>query len=231
MNHLRRIFMVILLLSIFAMVEQQASAQCYGCGVNPVTGCRQCEDNGPYGPGYEVCGLVNCNACYMKFVCELGLRAGQKIPATALKFDATTIRQIAGIHPRYAMTLAEINRLGGLSEPIRFTWSDVDVSAKDVEWWFKSKQQSKAFFNRFAEKARQANKRGASQIIYDVMAIEQPNAAEATVKIQVIKGTAADYQVANLEISFANVGGSAPKKQQWVAVDWRIDRTNIAAIK
>jgi uncharacterized protein YfcZ (UPF0381/DUF406 family) len=231
MNHLRKIFMVMLLLSVFAMVEQQASAQCYGCGVNPVTGCRQCEDNGPLGPGYEVCGLVNCNACYMKFVCELGLRAGQTVPKTALKFDKSLIRQIAGIHPRYAMTLAEINRQGGLSEPVRFTWSDVEVSAKDVEWWFQSKKQAKPFFARFAEKARQANKRGASQIVYDVMAIEQPNAAEATVKIQVITGTAADYEVANLEITLANVGGSAPRKQQWIAVDWRIDRSNIAAVR
>lgn len=219
-----RVFTLTFLLFTIAMFENQASAQCYGCGVNPITGCAKCEDHGPGGPGYEVCGLINCSACHLKFICDQRAQVAQRVPAVALKFDEATIRRIAGINPRYAATLAQINRMGGLTDPVRFTWSAAELTSKDVEWWLKSEKESEAFFNDFAEKARKANKSGLPQLIYDVAAMVRDDATLATVVINVIQGAPADYRFSNLQLTFANVGGAEPDKEQWVAVDWRIDK-------
>jgi len=82
----------------------------------------------------------------MKYICQLSGQAQPRVPATALKFDETTIRQIARLNPRYAATLAEINRQGGLSGPVRLAWSAVELKPQDVEWWLKADKGSAAFF-------------------------------------------------------------------------------------
>ena len=133
---------------------------CVHCTFNG--GCRACSGGG----GALYCETFNCAACSEEGECDGGpggiLRASPKIAAVAkseepLRISARIIRDIGMMHPRFAITLAEMNGYGGVSSgERRIYWTPIKFSSSDVEKFLKKEAHSK-YFKQFDREVRRLN--------------------------------------------------------------------------
>lgn len=146
---------------------------------------------------------------------------------SSFKFAPNTIRELAAIHPRFAATLAGLNKAGGPTDNYsKIFWAPVDISTADVEYWLKPEQESATFFEQFNRKAKRANtkvKKGKLEpVIYEITFEEGPSSSLATLELRVIKGAPNDPPYSSMELKLAGSGKLGLDKKEWHVNSWRI---------
>lgn len=138
---------------------------CVQCSFNG-GGCRTCM--GASSGGFY-CETFNCGLCSEDGECGGGpggiLSARQasiqsvtdKVVREPLKISSQVIRSIATMHPRFAITLAEMNNYGGVSTgERRIYWTPIKFSSSDVERFLKKEAHTK-YFKQYDRTVRRLN--------------------------------------------------------------------------
>jgi hypothetical protein len=144
-----------------------------------------------------------------------------------LKFDPSTIREIAAVHPRFAATLASYNRTGGLVNRVSSqAWTPIDLKPEDVEWWFKSSEDAAPFFSALCQKAQGINKliqRGeVAPAVYQISVIDSADTATQIVTLQAISTSPIDPPFSSLQIVITNRGVGDASKTGQSTMTWQI---------
>lgn len=231
---------IIVLLGIGTSVS---TAQCVKCKVNESTWCWECvasdESNAISCPEVScyscrsqgVCIIQNLikpqnlqendataqkvlrPACDPKTL-EAIARDDAALRIAPLKFDPSTIREIAAVHPRFAATLASYNRTGGLTYKVSSqAWTPVEIKPEDVEWWFKSAEDAAPFFGALCQKAQGINKlilRGeVAPVVYQISVNDSGDTATQIVTLQAISTSPTDPPFSSLQIVVCPFGKRA----------------------
>lgn len=130
---------------------------CTSCGYNK-QGCASCLGGGTA----TFCVAFSCGACEQEGQCNpLPTRASQAISDSAkqqhIRLSEKVIRQIAALHPRFAITLIEMNGFGFSPGKRTVFWTPVELTSSAVDA-FLSKGTHGSFFDQYDEKARSLNR-------------------------------------------------------------------------
>lgn len=213
--------------SVFAKSKPEAlpplQQACVGCGFKH--GCASC-----VGGGTAVyCETFNCGACEEDGYCVPGTtRASLAVSDSSgklrqIRLSEKVIRQISALHPRFAITLAEMNVYGFSPGKRRVYWTPVELTSSDVEA-FLHKGTHASFFDDYDEKARALNRLiqagELSRIVYAI-SIENTDTAWS-IKVEVQGDlTAVDPTFSTLEIQVKTskatqtLGQSSRNKERW----------------
>lgn len=196
---------------------------CVQCGLEG--GCFICE--GALNGGLR-CRTLGCFTCILDGTCSnpgaSQVQAPNNVGESGIKFDADTIRQIAATQPRFAATLAGLNKVGGLTEEYtKVHWTPVYISSEDVEWWLKPEQESAAYFKKLNAKARRLNRRKTPLIGYDLTVAESSDSSLKTVKLQVANASEVDPAYSSLELVLLDFAKSNSKAREWQVKQWRVN--------
>lgn len=202
-----------------------ARRECVTCGFQG--DCRICVGGGDS----AYCQTFNCGACSTGGTC-LGLDMWSTQVASdgnqSLRISSKVIRDIGTKHPRFAITLAEMNSYGISTGERRVYWTPIPLTPPDVEA-FLNKETHTRFFERYDRKVRRLNRliqQGElSDIVYAV-SVEQPKEGSWSITIRVkgdLAGATADESVyTTLEIE---VGDDQPSLGQGASqkiVKWQL---------
>lgn len=69
---------------------------------------------------------------------------------SGIKISEKTILEIAPIHPRFAIALASLNKVGGLKGWTKFSAFPAPLTASEVANWLKPNEEVKSFFRDYA---------------------------------------------------------------------------------
>lgn len=131
--------------------------------------CVQCSFNGDCrsctGGGTAVyCETFNCGACSEEGECSGHghggiLQATQAVPDSKqpLRLSGKVIREIGAKHPRFAITLAEMNVYGVSPGKRRVYWTPIPLTTSDVAA-FLSKEAHSRFFKQYDKDVRKLNR-------------------------------------------------------------------------
>lgn len=196
---------------------------CVQCGLEG--GCFICE--GALNGGLR-CRTIGCFTCILDGTCSNPganqVQARNNVAESGIKFDADTIRQIGAQHPRFAATLAGLNKVGGLTEEYtKVHWSPVYISSEDVEWWLKPEQESAAYFKKLNAKARRLNRRKTPLIGYDLTVAESSDSSPKNLRLQVTDGSAVDPAYSSLELTLLEKPKPNSKTSEWQVKEWRVN--------
>lgn len=204
--------------------------ECVGCGFKH--NCQVCVGGG----AAVYCITFNCGACEEDGECAPGqLRVhsagtdGSKAVTDGsksvqdLKLSEKVIRKIGAVHPRFAITLAEMNGYGFYPGKRRVYWTPVELTSSDVEA-FLDKHAHSDFFEQYNERARSLNsliqKGEISRIVYAI-SVEKTDASWS-IKMQVQGDLAVvDPFYSTLEIQVKEsqaakaLGKSPQNKERW----------------
>jgi hypothetical protein len=139
---------------------------CVRCAFNG-GGCRTCMGGG----NAVYCETFNCGLCSEDGECDGGiggsmLSKNQSVQSTTpttskdsepLRISSRVIREIATMHPRFAITLAEMNIYGIFPGERRLYWTPIKLSTSDVEK-FLSKEAYSKYFRRYDQEVRKLNR-------------------------------------------------------------------------
>jgi hypothetical protein len=187
---------------------------CVGCHV--VGSCWECNGTGQA----TSCPGVGCGFCDQKGVCGETIANIESV--TPLKLSVSTIKEIAVSHPRFAATLAILNR-SGVKEPHQIHWTPVPLYTEDVDAFINHADESGNFFTRFNRQAKRINvliaQGKASAIVYDV-SVESDGSSITLLKLQVVSGSSVDPNYSTLEIKPKQA--IAAKKSTASIAEWTI---------
>jgi hypothetical protein len=148
----------LVMLLVLTFLAPDATAQCVNC--KPSGSCFTCAPSTSGGCECQTASCVDClltNPCTSKAGCPQ--RATQE--GSGVKVDEATILEIAQAHPRFAIALASLNKVGGLRGTTEFKTFPVQLSASDVPNWLIPAGESKTYFQDYAAK----NVKGADIIV------------------------------------------------------------------
>lgn len=215
------LFVSLLCMPLWVFANNKPKAQ-----PRPVRFCVQCSFHGSCrsckgGGGGVYCDTFNCGACEEIDQCISTDRVNQT-PSDSkqpLKLSAKVIREISVKHPRFAVTLAEMNVYGITPGERRVYWTPVELSPSDVEA-FLNKEAHSRFFKRYDTKVRRLNgliqKGEISDIVYAI-SIKQTEEGSWSIKMQVEGETTAasvDPAYSKLEIKVATQPAQTALGQQ-----------------
>lgn len=214
----------------------EVSAQCVVCKLQGVWwSCA-----GTTGDGGDRCPEVFCSSCTVAGVCsgagdlainDPGLRfekaslsIGKPCVATGTEkiapiyFSPEMIRQIAAKHPRFAASLASLNKNGGIGyRTYRRYWTPVELRTEDIEYFLRPTKESAEFSDRLNAQAKEVNKlilAGSIKPIIYAISVKDSSQSSSSVKVvrlQVIQGSNIDPPYSSLEITLGE------------KTSWRID--------
>ena len=175
----------------------------------------------------DLCPNVSCEQCTVRGLCDGELQnAKPQIlrGRSKIKLSPDTIRQIANVHPRFAATLAKLNKTGIEREVYQMKWTPVPLAAEDIEWYLQDEQANSKFFTKRFRKARQINaliQTGeVTPIVYKVWVEEGDEAANSLVRLQSLNGSPIDPSYSSLEVRLANSDIHQTSKVS--KTEWRI---------
>jgi hypothetical protein len=143
---------------------------------------------------------------------------------STIEIDPETIRQIAAVQPRFAVTLVDLIRGGGLpGDSATIYWSPVELTHQDIEWWLKPKEESTAFFDALDRKARRSLRRSDQLIVYEITLEPDSNLSIKTLRLRVIKGSVVDAPYSSLEIRLLASEELNSKRRRLEAKQWQIN--------
>lgn len=217
----------------FVAMTSDTFAQCVACDieggcffcVSATEGGRRCQStctrcllDGTCGPGFRA-GGVSANGCS-----DEGTTKTQTTRSNLLKVDAETIRQIATVHPRFAATLADISRNGGLrSSYATMRWSSIEITTTDIEEWLKSDQEFFAHMKKLDKKARNLGE--APLIIYEITMEKNLDSSQATLKLRVLQASPTDPPYTSMVIDLATTKLLKENENgiKWEVKNWKIN--------
>lgn len=217
------VFIVALCLPLTIIAKSDPKPQCVGCGVQD--DCKAC-----VGGDSSYCRTFNCGACAESGTCDLLLSVSSLAPRNRrpLKLPNELIREISLKHPRFAITLAEMNVYGISPGEHRIFWTPVALASPDVEA-FLNKGDHSRFFKRYDNEARRLNrlvKTGElSDIVYAV-SVNRTDEDAWLIKMQVrgqtITSLSGDSAYSLLEIQVGPQATTSAQKQSRKTITWQI---------
>lgn len=208
-------------------------SSCVRCAFNPM-GCRTCTGGGTG----LFCETFNCGLCEEDGECALGIQSGKGTVQSAavtdtqdkepLRISSRVIREIGSVHPRFAITLAEMSGYGISPGEHRLYWTPIKFSSEDVER-FLNKETNSKYFRRYNQDVRKLNrliqKGELSDIVYRV-STKQTEEGSWSIRMQVTSDMAAasmvDPAYATLQMNVSAspavqgaVGARSQKKETW----------------
>lgn len=226
-----------------------ALAQCVKCENNSNReGCFECVSSGA--TGALSCPTVTCQSCTVSGVCGYGRQmasglatsqrggisaqkatvefCGLSTPAqeiAPIMFDNEIIKEVASLHPRFAVTLAVWNESGGIGNRVnRHYWTPMEIKTSDVEWLLKPENGVAAFFHKTKEQAKVLNKKvvagGLNPVIYDISVTDHEATATRVIIVRVVSGSTVDPAYSALEVKM--VKGADGGKVTKTNASWRV---------
>ena len=129
-------------LTCFIAFAPNAAAQCVQC--EPDAGCYSC---GPSTRGGCRCQPASCFDCLVTTPCSDRIKcrpSGER--EAGIKFDETVITEIGQVHPRFAVALISLNKVGGLKDWTKFSTFPARLEASEVVNWLKPRAEAKDFY-------------------------------------------------------------------------------------
>lgn len=175
---------------------------CVTCEVR--SGCWRCVGGGQA----DNCPAVSCESCTVQGLCDKQI---QSLPRRTLRVSlrAKTIREIAASHPRFAATLAKLNKdsFGGGSYQV--SWTPVPLNPGDIEFYLTANAEDSASYQKHIKKARRINRLiengELAPIVYRV-SIDNSTSDAPVLKVEVITGSEIDPPFSSLEVSLGFTG-------------------------
>jgi len=201
---------------------------CVGCGGAP-SGCLSCKGGGDSAN----CYTDGCEFCVSVGACGDGggtgplynaAGSGQAILGLGRSFtlDRDLIGRVGAVHPRFAATLANVNRgVGFRAGTYNLHWMPVAMNPSDVDAYI-NRSQYDDFFAKRNREVRRAGQRiaaGEDSLIVYRMDVEEA-AGGVTLTLTVLQGSHTDPQFTRLTIN----GISDPEKPNLLrASNWSIN--------
>ena len=182
----------------FSVLAPDAAAQCVQCKVSG--GCFTCA---PATTGGCECSPVQCQDCVVTNPCRKSADCGggfEPPEDASFHVSETAILEIAQAHPRFALALIRLNKLGGLKTWAQYSTFPARLESSDVANWLKPQSEAAAFFKEYNTTRRVA---GADIIVYEVK-VDKTDAAHATLHLTVLKGFSQDPAATDLYVDFTD---------------------------
>lgn len=214
----------ILMIAVLGLVfTVGARAQgCVSCVVEPnpnPQGFCLCCGWGVEGAWATDCYDVGCVECTAVGSCGINMKPINNDPLFKLRFDPSTIRQIAMQHSRLAATLAVINRRGEQASSSLVSWLPVEMTPDDVELWLKPDITREKSFSYFKERTSRLALKKFSVARYSIT-VSIPNNIQNTdtlaIKIQPLVAAPMDPTFHSMDVVMQ--GGPV-----WTIKSWKIN--------
>jgi hypothetical protein len=134
-NKIRSLMFLAVAFLTCTVLTSDVAAQCVRC--RPSGSCFICSASSSGGCDCLPAGCKDCitsTPCAGPGICSPGQRAAR------INVDETTILEIAQDHPRFAVALAMIRRVGGIQDWAEFKSFPADLDATQVHHWLKVSQ-------------------------------------------------------------------------------------------
>lgn len=138
------------------VLTSDVAAQCVRC--RPSGSCFICSASSSGGCD---CIPVGCNDCITSTPCSGPGICAPGGRAAKININETTILEIAQVHPRFAVALAMMRRVGGIQDWAEFKSFPADLDASEVRHWLKVSQpklpeETATFFKEFQKRTTRA---------------------------------------------------------------------------
>ena len=205
------------------------SEACVQCAFNG-GGCRTC-----IGGGFALyCETFNCGLCGTEGECSGGIQSAKPSIQTVstqsvanirdeepLRISSDVIRNIGAVHPRFAITLAEMNVYGISPGERRLYWTPKTFSPADVENFINKEANSKYFvkYNREVRRLNRLIQKGElADIVYRV-STKLTEEGSWSIKLQVESGLAAASLVKDPAYTTLEIEASSTQSVQGVSAE------------
>ncbi len=206
------------------IATSEPTPQCVGCGLED--DCKAC-----VGGDSSYCRTFNCGACGEGGACHGLILSASSVSSRdgrRLKLPSDLIMEISAKHPRFAITLAEMNVYGISPGEHRIHWTPVTLASSDIDA-FLNKGDHSRFFKRYDAEARRLNRLVKNGELSDIVyAVSVSRTAEdgwlirMQVRGQMITSLAGDPAYSVLEIQVEPQATTSAPERSRKSITWQI---------
>lgn len=194
-------------------VTTTAFAQCAACV--SCDGCLICE--GPLGLARS-CGSTSCDACWEIGGCDVGgIATNDDSPWIVL--TESDLSKIAKVHPRFAASLALMNKNGGLTNVQRVNWMTAKITALDVGRLIAAEDYKSVIKQWGTGTPPSQRARSAHRILAYT---PQPDGDDAVINIWAENRHPSDPSEAFMSINLKKENGKDAGDKRWRVVNWTV---------
>jgi hypothetical protein len=139
-----------------------------------------------------------------------------------VELDASTIKQVSAVHPRFALALAMLSRNEVQVGYARVYFRASNLTSADVEEYLNRAPTAVATSYEDVRRLQNAPVTPETDlVIYEVRLTQGEDSATAAIKLRVIQGAADDPALESLDLDLVQ-SASGVSQKSWKAAGWRV---------